>query len=497
MPVARKAGLRRLLPLQYCKERDCCMRHRGFRTGVRAGDGGALRLQFGGAGGLKRPGSDAFTKRILVLSVFSLLIPLLSSGVFPDWTGDDLGMLVWLLALAPAFLLSYHHGWRGSSVALAAAMAAFSVGQAILAWQGTEGPSPQVVFAAVVVLLVVTLGSGWLSTAFHRSLEETMHLALTDRGTGLPNRGHAALHLERAFAASRRGAALSVVAFDLDHFKDLNDRFGHAVGDHVLAEFAGVLKGITRDMNLSARIGGEEFLSILDGVEPAGAEVFANRVLDELRGKEFRWGRVTASAGIAGYEGSMASPDVLVAAADQALYRAKRSGRDRVCVLRAHGHEDGGADSHALPKAGDPRRGRGELILVVDDDAAVLRVLTRGLERAGYAVVGAGDPKEALQIVRGLREKIDLVLTDVVMPNMNGFRFVEMLEEERPGVRVIYTSGYDDTDLDWRDVPGAVHGFLQKPVALGTMATLVREALDAPQESFTQTPAAAPALAAF
>jgi diguanylate cyclase (GGDEF)-like protein len=362
-----------------------------------------------------------------------------------------------------------------------------------MAWAGASPPPPEVIFSAVVILLAVTLGSGWLSTAFHTSLEETMHLALTDRGTGLPNRGHAALHLERAFAAARRGIPLSVVAFDLDHFKEVNDQYGHAVGDRVLMDFAGVLKRITREMNLSARIGGEEFLSILDGVPPEGAEVFTSRVLQALREKQYNWGSVTASAGIAGYEPGMASHDVLLAAADQALYRAKRAGRDRACVLRPAMEEalPVGESGSGIPKPGDPRRGRGELVLVVDDDPAVLRILARSLERMGYAVLEAEGPEQGLQVARGLREPLDLVITDVVMPAMSGFRFVELLEEQRPGLRTIYTSGYNDSDLDWSDVPGAVRRFLQKPVPMDTLASAVREALDAPLDGPLEAPAAA------
>ncbi|MEX2611230.1 MAG: diguanylate cyclase [Gemmatimonadota bacterium] len=471
-----------------------------------------------------------FPKRILLLSLLSLLVPVLSSVLYPEWTSEDMGMLVWVLALAPAFLLSYYRGWRGSSMALAAGMAAFSLGQAILLWQGAEPPGTEVTLAIVAVLLMVTLGSGWLASVFRSSLRASESMALTDAGTGLPNRRHATLHLERAFEAARRGNQLSVVAFDLDHFKGINDRFGHATGDRVLADFGRLLQGRTRQMALSARTGGEEFISILDGVGADGAQVFANRVLEDLRKLEYPWGGVSASAGIAEYEAGMSSPDVLLAAADQALYRAKQSGRDQVATLAPMGirqvpapapatasasrstarapatasasaaaapaavpvpapsHAPGTAapdPASELPPGASPRRppaerGSGELILVLDDDPAVLRMISRALHRLGYSSLEATRPEQALEIVRGLSEPLDLVLTDVVMPSMSGFRLVEVLEEQQGPVRVVYMSGYHRTDVEWAGTPGAVRTFLEKPIEFSVLARTIRAALDVP-----------------
>lgn len=425
------------------------------------------------------PGSP---KRVLLLSLVALLVPLLSSAVFPEWSTDDVGMLVWLLALAPAFLLSFHHGWRGSALALAAAMAAFSVGQAVVVWQGISPPSWTILFGAVVLLLMVTLGSGWLSSGLHDLLEQTGRFALTDRTTRLPNRLHAELHLERAFAAARRGATLSVVIFDLDQFKGINDRLGNGTGDQVLVDFASLLKTATRDMNLSARIGGDEFLSILDGVDAEGAEVFVNRILESLREKEYPWGRVSATAGVAEYRSEMGSPAVLVAAADQALYRAKRSGGDCVAVLHRSTAAPVSEDFGGFPKRGDRRRGAGELVFVVDDDPPVVRTTTRALERLGYSVLEASDPEQALQVLSALARNVDLVLTDIVMPSMSGLQLIEKLQERQGEIPVVYMSGYDDQGLDWGSMPGAVSGFLPKPFTIDALATTVRNALDAAEK---------------
>lgn len=437
----------------------------------------------------------------LLLSLICLWIPVASSSFLPAWTHEDMGILVWLLALVPGFLLSYYRGWTGASLALAGGMAAFTVAQLIVVVTGSPLPRPEILLGVAAVLVAVALGSGWISTLFHRSLERARELALTDPGTRLPNRRQATLHLERAFAAAQRGTPLSVVVFDLDHFKGVNDRFGHATGDRVLERFAEILRDQTRGMNLSARLGGEEFISVLETVDSGGGEVFAERVRRMLEEEPFSWGSVTVSAGVAEYEPEMATPDVLVAAADQALYRAKSQGRNRTVRLARQGRastpgsrpapRSRHAPDRRIPRGPALAGGRGERILVVDDDAAITKSVSRLLRRMGYSAMEAHDPDGALEIARGLATPVDLVVTDVVMPGMSGFRLVEILEERQGPVRALYMSGYEQDDVAWAGVPGAVRTFLQKPLEPDVLGRSVREVLDR-----DPAPAARPAPAA-
>ncbi len=415
----------------------------------------------------------------LLLSLLSLLVPVLSSAVFPDWTSGNVGVLVWLLALVPGFLLSYYRGWRGASIALAGGMAALSVAQAVMVATDAQAPRPEVLLGVVSVLTAVSLGSGMISTLFHRSLARAERMALTDSGTGMPNRRHALLELERAFAAAERGERLSVVLFDLDHFKRVNDGWGHAEGDRVLASFAAILRADSRAMNVAARFGGEEFVAVLRATEAAGAAVFAERVRRDLRELELRCGTETVSAGVAEYEQGMASPDVLLAAADQALYRAKNTGRDRVVVLGGHGRRSDVPETPPPRDEQDVPMGQGELVLVVDDDLDALRSVARALRRFGYTALEAPSPARAVEIARGLDDPLDLVLTDIVMPEMGGFRLVEILCEIQGDVRVIYMSGYSQEEVDWTGMPG-VHGYLSKPISIYTLARTARALLDRP-----------------
>ncbi len=423
----------------------------------------------------------------LLLSLLSLWVPVLSSSFFPEWTSSDVGILVWLLALVPAFLLSYYRGWKGTSVALAGGMVAFTAAQIWVSVSGAGAPSPDIMLGAIIVLVSVSLGSGLMSSLLRRSLSRAERLAMTDTVTGLANRRHAMDYLARAFARAERGREVSVVLFDLDRFKVVNDEQGHAAGDRVLADFGRILHANTRAMDLSARFGGEEFLTVLADAGCQEAARFAERVRQTLEEHDYAWGTVTVSAGVAAHEAGMASPEVLVAAADQALYRAKQEGRNRVVQVGRKGRSPVGSVRLGTVPAAESGQGS-ELILLVDDDAAVLRTVAMALRRRGYRVLESEHPARALEIARGLDAPLDLVVTDVVMPEMSGFRFVEMLARQQPDVRALYISGYGRQAVEWAGVPGSIRAFLSKPFTVDELTGAVRRTLDASGETTRVAP---------
>jgi len=157
--------------------------------------------------------------------------------------------------------------------------------------------------------------------------------ALIDGLTGLANRRAAteALHAEAA-RAERLQTPLAVVLADLDAFKDVNDEYGHTVGDAVLRAFADVLRETVRESDVAGRWGGEEFLLLLPGANEEGAAQLAERIRVRLADRDIPGApglRATASFGVAVYAGESNS-EQLVVAADGALYQAKRAGKDRV-----------------------------------------------------------------------------------------------------------------------------------------------------------------------
>lgn len=271
--------------------------------------------------------SQSVPARAYVLSLAALAIPVTGALAVPEILGEH-GALLWLLMLLPAFLLAYYRGWRGVATALAFGMAALSITQVFA--NLLELQIPVTLFAVVLAYLGIALGIGWVTERLHRDRAEVEGLALTDILTRLPNRRHARVFLENEFAAAARGRSLAVVLFDLDHFKEYNDQFGHAAGDEALQSFGDIMARTTRRMNLSARFGGEEFLTVLAGSDADGAIAFAERIRATLRRERLSPGSLTVSAGVAAYHPSMVSPDELLAAADHALYRAKREGRN--CV---------------------------------------------------------------------------------------------------------------------------------------------------------------------
>lgn len=194
----------------------------------------------------------------------------------------------------------------------------------------------------ISAVLVVTC-SVWLAVAacyisnlrarLRSSLQQIATLATRDALTGLSNRRQIDLDLEASIAhVQRHGGTLCLALVDVDHFKSVNDRFGHTVGDQVLTTVATCLAASLRAADRVGRFGGEEFLVIL----PATTMAEANSLLQRLRARmetvqALPSGErpVTASFGLAAWRGNETAGD-LVRRADQALYRAKDAGRNRV-----------------------------------------------------------------------------------------------------------------------------------------------------------------------
>ncbi len=168
-------------------------------------------------------------------------------------------------------------------------------------------------------------------------IEQLRDQAERDWLTGLHNRRHLARRLER-LSGERRAVVHSLAVLDLDRFKDVNDRFGHAVGDKVLVRVAYLLREALRITDTIVRSGGEEFIVLMPATDLAAATACCERIGEAIRGE--RWAQialglqVTASVGVA-CASSPRDLDLLTGWADRLLYDAKRAGRDRVAVRPA------------------------------------------------------------------------------------------------------------------------------------------------------------------
>lgn len=191
-----------------------------------------------------------------------------------------------------------------------------------------------------------------------RNLAIARQRAATDALTGLPNKRSVADNLKRMFAqASRNADPMAVVMLDLDHFKQLNDGFGHPAGDQALASVGTVMRATLREGDFAGRNGGEEFAVVLPKTDAAGAYALAEKLRKAISevvvpGVDIE---ITASLGVAAYPEHALSPERLERLADAALYVAKRAGRNRVEI--ATGHPETEEDLLPGPSAGPgPRR---------------------------------------------------------------------------------------------------------------------------------------------
>ena len=175
-------------------------------------------------------------------------------------------------------------------------------------------------------------------TELKRRETELLEMAATDILTGLPNRRHFVAQLEQESARILRdkGRCASVLMLDADHFKMINDTFGHAAGDDVLRHLATLMQNKLRKVDTVGRIGGEEFALILPGAALPAAEAFAERLRQYVAATPVpqadRTIPLTVSIGVAGMSADDANADEVLTRADRALYRAKGSGRNMVAV---------------------------------------------------------------------------------------------------------------------------------------------------------------------
>ncbi len=167
--------------------------------------------------------------------------------------------------------------------------------------------------------------------------DELTRLATTDPLTGIYNRRRFFEKLEKEWSRARRHSrSLTIIMFDLDLFKQVNDTHGHAVGDSVLCALVKAAEQLLRGEDVFARIGGEEFAILLPEINLEGATAVAERLREHLAEVEVMAPdgpvRCTVSIGVAQGRLAKESPDATLKRADDALYRAKDAGRNRVCV---------------------------------------------------------------------------------------------------------------------------------------------------------------------
>jgi diguanylate cyclase (GGDEF)-like protein/putative nucleotidyltransferase with HDIG domain len=250
---------------------------------------------------------------------------------FADTSTTPLALLYLWVALDSFFFLSRtsalrHLAYVGVSYAVVLAAMPSSDNTAIGRWIMTMGT-----VCAVGALADI------LRERSDRLIERLGQAASTDPLTGLWNRrGFERLMTAELARAERSGEPLSLLIGDLDHFKTVNDRFGHGQGDEVLQQFSALVRAVGRQSDASARIGGEEFAMILPATDQHQAYVLAERIRRQVRETLIPQGQVMSiSFGVASAPAHGSTLEELVHHADRALYVAKHLGRDRSVIYNA------------------------------------------------------------------------------------------------------------------------------------------------------------------
>lgn len=278
--------------------------------------------------------------------VFVLFLLLIDDARLRLIVGGPLyGAFCTLIAVAafthrPAYGLRAYGLFAGSYLVAATVLFLRSVGAWVepQAYAGALAPhAHQGLLYFVACALVVSSSLAYLLMHRERADEETRRLAITDPLTGVFNRRTFIELAERELARSRRDAtSLSLMILDLDHFKQVNDTYGHLVGDEVLVAFTGLIKDRARRGDLVVRYGGEEFCVLLPATSLPAAVALAERIRAATAATALtaRPLKITVSVGVTAYGGAPGvTLGTLLERADEALYRAKHEGRNRVVAL--------------------------------------------------------------------------------------------------------------------------------------------------------------------
>jgi diguanylate cyclase (GGDEF)-like protein len=260
-------------------------------------------------------------------------------------TGPDVGFS--LFYLVPIVTCAWLLGHRAAvAVAVASAIVWFLADHA-----ARPGDVLSVSLWNSFTRLLIYGGAGWLpatvradrrrlmmaNTRLRELADQETEVARTDPLTGLPNWRGLTAHLERDMERARRtGEPLAILYIDLDGFKAVNDRHGHAAGDALLRDTGRVLRDEVRASDVAARVGGDEFIVVMPDADADAAGRAGHRMVGAIAklGERHPEAPIGASVGVACFTAMPSTVDALVGPADRAMYEAKRAGKGQVMITR-------------------------------------------------------------------------------------------------------------------------------------------------------------------
>jgi diguanylate cyclase (GGDEF)-like protein len=305
---------------------------------------------------------------------------------------------------------------------------------------------------------------------------------IRDGLTGLFNHSVTEDLLSREVSRARRNKSpLTMVLIDIDHFKVVNDRYGHAAGDRVLKSLARMLQQRLRTSDLIGRYGGEEFVVLMPDTDGQSALGVIDTVRERFAQVSHRAGPeeffVTFSGGVALLQ-SFGDAAALSESADIALYQAKHHGRNQlVLATRTLFREE-------VPRQTSPLRmadsamilGDRAQVLVVDDDPYVRELLEHWLSAASYDVRLASLGREAMDMAAQMNP--DLVLLDVLMPDVDGLEVLDHLRASGCDAAVVLTTAYGSERIAVNAMRRGADDYLRKPILAEELQTVLERNLE-------------------
>lgn len=310
------------------------------------------------------------------------------------------------------------------------------------------------------------------------------NVAVHDQLTGCYNRHH----LNEAFKAiwgmaRRHGYYVGLMMIDLDHYKSINDTYGHKIGDEVLREVSGLVHSAVRSSDLLVRYGGDELVVILPDATPESLESSSQRLLDLVREHVFcndsHALHCTISIGAAGVnlgDGMDVDGEMLLARADEAMYDAKHNGRDRYVIWSKRDPRQ--APDDKISPADTPPPSSNPRVMLVDDDPMIVQVFEKMLLSKGFTVKAFTNGTDALAAVTATPDAFQVALVDLNLGGKSGLELIKEFHQTAPlQVNIVITG---DATLE-NAVESLRHGaydFLQKPVRSAMLCLVLNRALE-------------------
>ncbi len=316
--------------------------------------------------------------------------------------------------------------------------------------------------------------------AFHRIRE----LAVRDELTGLYNRHHLQDELINIWEmASRYGLNPAILIIDVDHFKLINDNYGHIAGDGALQTLADIVRQTCRSTDIIARYGGDEIIVVLPDAEPGSigrlAKRMQNAISEHIFSPDAHAFNFTVSIGAAccrKNDGTLTSMKELLNHADEALYTAKRNGRNRSIVWAPREPSTSTNTHQEVDVPADHKRTAS--IIVVDDDPYVLKIVSLLLQAEKMSVHACNNASEALEAFNANPMGFECALIDLNLGDISGLELIRRMNEKNHALVSIIITGEATLDNAVSSLRHGAYDFIGKPIQRSQLKITVDRALE-------------------